>query len=213
MIRTINGRNLGPAVRELAARDPDLDHILRSAGRPPLRARDPGFPTLLKIICAQQVSTASARAIIARLEGACVPLTPGAVLDVGVDGLRSLGFSRQKAVYGMGIADAVVTGRIDFDAVARMPDAEAIECLVALKGVGRWTAEIYLLFALRRPDLWPVGDLAIVNAVHRLKGLDARPDRATMEALGEAWRPLRSVAARLLWHYYNTMPPAGEGRP
>ena len=206
MIRSVTSRNLPRAVRELAARDADMARILRTAGPPPLRARAPGFGSLVKIICAQQVSTASARAIVGRLEAACEPLTPEWVLMAGVDALRALGFSGQKAAYAVGIAEAVASRRLDFDAVAGMPDDEAIDALVTLKGVGRWTAEVYLLFALGRPDLWPVDDLGIVVAMHRLKGLPERPRRAEMQAFGEAWRPLRSVAARMLWHYLNTAP-------
>ena len=208
MIRSINRKNLPLAVRTLADRDPDMGRILRTVGMPPLRVRNPGFGSLIKIICAQQVSTASARAIFGRLEAACDPLTPEWVLRTESDGLRALGFSGQKATYALGIADALMSGHLDLDAVARMPDEEAIAALVTLKGIGRWTAEIYLLFALRRPDLWPVGDLAIVSAVHRLKGYESRPSHDDMLAQGEAWRPLRSVAARMLWHYFNAAPPA-----
>lgn len=210
MIRSVNRRNLSIAVRELAARDPHMAHIYRTAGLPPMRDRPPGFGSLIKIICAQQVSTASARAIVGRLDAACDPLTPQGLLNIGVDGLRALGFSRQKATYAMGIAEALDGGQLDLDAVARMPDEEAIAALITLKGVGRWTAEVYLLFALRRPDLWPVDDLGIVSAVHRLKGLDTRPKREEMMVLGEAWRPLRSVAARMLWHYLNAAPPVEQ---
>jgi DNA-3-methyladenine glycosylase II len=206
VIRTITSRNLSLAVTELAERDPDMARISLLVGVPPLRLREPGFGSLIKIICAQQVSTASARAIVGRLEAACEPLEPQWILNTGEDGLRRLGFSRQKATYAMGIADALIAGRIDLDVVARMPDEESIATLTSLKGIGRWTAEVYLLFALRRPDLWPIGDLAIVSAVQRIKGLEERPGRDAMLSYGELWKPLRSVAARMLWHYLNAAP-------
>jgi len=205
-LRPLTQRTLTRAVQELADRDADLARIRATAGMPPLRAREAGFATLLKIICAQQVSTASARAIIARLDAAYDPLLPAVLVDRGPDALRAIGFSRQKADYGLGLARAVLAGDLDLEAIAALPDDEAVARLVAIKGVGRWTAEIYLLFALRRPDLWPVDDLAIVSAVCRLKGLEERPGRARMLEIGESWRPWRSVAARLLWHYYNTVP-------
>ena len=204
--KPLTPRTLLRAVRELGERDADLGRIHATAGLPPLRQRDPGFATLLKIICAQQVSTASARAIVARLEAVYAPLLPAALVAGGADALRAIGFSRQKAEYGLGLARALLAGELDLDAVETMPDDEAISQLVAIKGIGRWTAEIYLLFALRRPDLWPVDDLAIVSAVCRLKGLGERPSRAEMLDIGERWRPWRSVAARMLWHYYNTLP-------
>ncbi len=205
-IRPLTQRTLLQAIHDLGERDADLARIRATAGIPPLRARSPGFATLLKIICAQQVSTASARAIIAKLESGFDPLVPETVAAGGPEALRAIGFSRQKAEYGIGLARTVLAGELDLDAVAGLPDEVAIERLSALKGIGRWTAEIYLLFALRRPDLWPVDDLAIVSAVHRLKGMAERPSRSEMLAIGESWKPWRSVAARLLWHFYNTLP-------
>lgn len=206
MTTKITRRTLAAAVEELATRDADFARVHRVAGVPPLRARPQGFATLLKIICAQQVSTASAGAIIGRLEDAVRPLTADGFLGLDASRLGAIGFSRAKAGYGRGLAEAVLGGRLRLDAVARMDDEAAIEALVAIKGIGRWTAEVYLLFALRRPDLWPVDDLAVVEAVRRLKGLRSRPSRRRMIAIGEAWRPWRSVAARLLWHSYNTVP-------
>lgn len=208
----IDRKTMTVAVEELAARDADFARVHGQAGIPSLRSRPAGFATLLKIICAQQVSTASARAIIGRLEAAAKPLTADSFLTLDDAVLQGIGFSRAKAAYGRGLAEAVRDGHLRLKSIARMDDETAIEALVQIKGIGRWSAEIYLLFALRRPDLWPVDDLAIVEAVRRLKGLDERPTRAEMIDLGEAWRPWRSVAARMLWHYYNTVP-AEAGRP
>jgi DNA-3-methyladenine glycosylase II len=202
----ITRQTLIQGVEELAKRDSDFARVYAQAGVPTLRARPAGFATLLRIILAQQVSTASARAIIGRLEAAVNPLTAETFLALNDKALQAIGFSRAKAVYGRGLAEAVRDGDLRLKSVARMDDESAIEALVKMKGIGRWSAEVYLLFALRRPDLWPVDDLAIVEAVRRLKGLEERPNRIEMLELGEAWRPWRSVAARMLWHYYNTVP-------
>ncbi len=206
MADRLTRRTLPGALDELARRDPDLARAYRAVGVPPIRHRRPGFATLLRIICGQQVSTASARAIFARLEAAASPLTPSAFLALDDDALRAIGFSRQKMLYGRALAGDVAAGRLDLAGLGRLDDEAAVAKLVQVKGVGRWSAEIYLLFALRRPDVWPVDDLAVVNAVARVKGLAARPGRNEMARLGEPWRPWRSAAARLMWHYYSAAP-------
>ena len=136
-------------------------------------------------------------------------MTPEAFLALDEKTLKAIGFSRMKATYGRGLAETLLDGGLDLDAVARMDDEAAIAELVRVKGIGRWSAEMYLLFALRRPDLWPVGDLAVVKGVQRLKGLSERPPPDAMTAYGEAWRPWRSVAARMLWHCDGNAPPDG----
>ncbi len=206
MADRLSQRTLARAVRLLAARDPDLERVHGATGIPPLRKREPGFASLLTIVCAQQVSTAAARTIIGRLLARVDPLTPENILATPLDDLRALGLSRQKATYGIAMAQALSDGVLDLVGVDALSDEDAIASLTQLKGVGRWTAEIYLLFALGRPDLWPADDLAIVAAVQRIKGLPERPDRATMEVIAEPWRPWRSVAAHMMWHYYNTVP-------
>ncbi|NQV57793.1 MAG: DNA-3-methyladenine glycosylase 2 family protein [Rhodospirillales bacterium] len=188
---------------ELAARDADFSRLLKAADLPSLRSRQTGFGSLIKIISGQQVSTAAARAINGRLDQIANPLTPEAFAKLSADDLRTIGFSRQKTSYGQGIAEAVLSGEFSFRKIARMDDEAAIEAMIALKGVGRWTAEVYLLFALRRPDIWPVGDLGIVIGAEGLKKLKGRPDPKQLQKMGEAWRPWRSVAARLLWHYVD----------
>ncbi len=203
----ITTRTLATAIAELAARDKDFARLYERHGAPPLRARAAGFATLLKIICAQQVSTASARAIVGRLQGAADPLTPRTFLALDAAALKAIGFSHMKAAYGRGLAEAILDGGLDLGAVARMDDEAAIAELVRIKGIGRWSAEMYLLFALRRPDLWPVGDLAVVKGVQRLMGLAERPRPDAMMIYGEAWRPWRSVAARMLWHSGGNAPP------
>ena len=201
--RAVPDRTLRAALEALAARDPDVARHYAACGLPPVRRRRPGFAGLLHIIVAQQVSAASAAAIIARLDAAVRPLDPGGFLALDDAALRAIGLSRQKMRYGRALAEDVAGGRIDLRALARMDDDGAIAHLTRAKGIGRWTAEIYLLFALGRPDVWPAGDLAVQVAAQRLKGLAARPGREDMIALAEPWRPYRSAAARFLWHIYR----------
>lgn len=192
-----------PALEALAARDADIARHFAACGLPPVRRQQTGFGGLLRIIMAQQVSTASAAAITARLNAAVRPLTPSGFLALDDDALRRIGLSGQKIRYGRALAEDVLARRVDLRRLHRMDDDEAIAHLTQAKGIGRWTAEIYLLFALRRPDVWPAGDLAVQVALQRLKNLETRPDATAMQALGEAWRPHRSTAARFLWHFYR----------
>ena len=186
----------------LAARDPDLARILARHGLPPLWARPPGFATLVAIVLEQQVSLRSGAAALARLRLAAGSLEPAAIRDLGEPGARAAGLTRQKARYAVELAAATLDGRFDPAAVAAADDDDARELLVALLGVGSWTADIYLLMALGRPDVWPDGDLALATAMRRVKGLVAIPDLATQRAVAETWRPWRAAAARLLWHAY-----------
>lgn len=190
-----------------------LDHLLRLEPRfadaialggplPPLARREPGFGTLLKIILEQQVSVAAAIAMWRKLEAVCDPLEPAAFLALGDDAVRACGFSRQKAAYGRALAGRIVDGTLDLDALAHAPDDDAIRTLVQLRGIGRWSAEIYLMFALGRADVWPADDLAIQVGVQELFALPARPTRRETDAVAEAWRPHRTTAARIVWHHY-----------
>jgi DNA-3-methyladenine glycosylase II len=194
-------------VEALSAIDPDLAGIVARHGSPPLWAREPGFETLVKIILEQQVSLGSAVAALGRLRRAlgiddAAPLIPAAVIELGVEGMRAAGLTRQKAAYLAGLASDVDTGRLDLAAVAAASDDEARASLTAVAGIGRWTADIYLLMALGRPDVWPDGDLALAAAMRRAKGLATLPSRDEQRAVAEAWRPWRAVAARILWHAY-----------
>ena len=209
MIDRITENTIVNAVEELAKLDSDFARIYREIGPPPLRSRPQGFASLFGIICAQQVSTASAAAIIKRLVSATSPLTPESYLKLTTNEIKSIGLSRQKALYGQTIAEAVLSGALNFGAISRMPDDDAIQTLTALKGIGPWTAEVYLLFALGRTDLWPVGDLAVVKGLLRLKGITERPPRKILLEIAEPWRPFRSVAARMLWHYLRMNPTGG----
>ncbi len=176
--------------------------ILERAGPPRFRRRRNGFATLLHIILEQQVSIDAAAAMHRRLAGLCQPLAPGPFLALDDDTLRRCGFSRQKMAYARGLAEAVASGSLDFAQLAGAEDAAAYAALVSLKGIGRWSAEIYLIFALGRPDVWPAADLGLQVAAAECLGLAERPGEPALREIGEAWRPWRSVAACLFWQSY-----------
>jgi DNA-3-methyladenine glycosylase II len=186
----------------LSKRDPDLAHILTKFGPPPMWAREPGFPTLILIILEQQVSLASGRAAYARLREAASPLTPVRFLELDDATLKAIGFSRQKTVYGRSLAKAVVDGHLDLVKLAAMDDTKVRTELIKVKGIGPWTADIYLLMALRRPDIMPSADLALATAAQKVKGLASRPTPEELNTISKRWKPWRAVAARILWHYY-----------
>jgi len=194
------------AVETLSKRDPDLNKFYRTSGLPLLRTRPPGYGTLLKVICAQQVSTAAARAITGRLDSIAKPMTPEIFLGLSEIKVRQIGLSRQKEIYGRGIAEAIMNGTFSLRKIANMEDEEAVAEMMNLKGIGRWTAEVYLIFALRRPDLWPIDDLGVVKGVIGMKGLTSRPSRQELIQIGELYKPWRSVAARMMWHHTNVSP-------
>jgi DNA-3-methyladenine glycosylase II len=193
---------LAVAVEQLAQRDADLAAIVARFGLPPLWAREPGFPTLVLMILEQQVSLASARAAYNKLEGATGKIEPASVLQLDDATLRMIGFSRQKTAYTRSLAQALVEERFDLDGLAHQDDDAVRAALVALKGIGPWTAEVYLVMALRRPDAWPIHDLGLLVAAQEVKGLPQRPTPQELAALAEPWRPWRAAAARLLWHHY-----------
>jgi DNA-3-methyladenine glycosylase II len=193
---------LASAVEELSVRDPDLAGIVERFGLPPLWDRRPGFGTLLHIILEQQVSLSSAQAAFDRLRAAVDPLTPTGFLTLTDADLLAIGFSRQKARYGRALAAAVEDATLDLDGLEEEDDGAVNAALQALPGIGPWTSTIYLLMVLGRPDVWPAGDIALASSIAEVKRLERRPDAAEMEVLGEAWRPFRSVAARLFWLDY-----------
>jgi DNA-3-methyladenine glycosylase II len=206
-------QTLSRGLRYLADRDPDLAQILGSLGPPPMWAREPGFPTLVHIILEQQVSLASARAAYDRLLAAASPLTPKRFLQLDDNQLRAIGFSRQKTAYGRHLSQAILDGQLDLGALDTMDDVEARLALTQIKGIGPWSADIYLLMALRRPDAWPSGDLALAAAVQSIKRLPSRPTPDELDAHGKNWRPWRAVAARLLWHHYLARPKSEPRAP
>jgi DNA-3-methyladenine glycosylase II len=187
----------------LVQRDEDLAGIVKNFGPPPFWQREPGFPTLVYLILEQQVSLASAKAAYQRLLAAAgSPLRAERFLELDGRHLKRIGFSRQKAAYCRLLAQSILERRVNLEDVAHLDDDAARAELVRIKGIGPWTADVYLLMALRRPDVWPVGDLALQKAVRRVKRLREHPSTARLEKIGDAWRPWRAVAARLLWHDY-----------
>jgi DNA-3-methyladenine glycosylase II len=197
---SLTSESLAAAARALAARDPHLAIIHRTHGAPPMWGRQPGFTTLLRIILEQQVSLVSARAMFERLKTNIDPFSAAGFIDAGEASLRKLGVTRQKAHYCVQVAQAFTSGELR--QVARMNDEDAHALLLRIKGVGPWTANIYLLMALRRPDIWPDGDIALASALGKLHQMDTRPSFPELAKIAEAWRPYRSVAARMLWQYY-----------
>ena len=194
---------LAAALDRLEAADPEVVGAMRAAaGMPPLRRRAPGLDGLVAIIVSQQVSVASARAIEARVARHLAPLCADTIRAADDDRLRLCGLSAPKMRTLRALAEAIATGGLDLDALAVMPPEEAHDRLVAVKGIGPWTADIFLLFCLGHPDAWPAGDLALQEAARLALGLKKRPDAKKLEKIAERWRPLRAVAARLLWAYY-----------
>jgi DNA-3-methyladenine glycosylase II len=192
---------LAHGIAELGTQ-PVFAAILERAGPPRFRRRRNGFPTLLHIILEQQVSIDAAAAMHRRLSGLCRPLAPDAFLALDDASLRVCGFSRQKMGYARYLAEKVNAGEFDFADLAKADDEAARAALVSLKGIGLWSAEIYLIFALGRPDIWPAADLGLQIAVGEHLGLASRPKEPELRRLGEAWRPWRSVAACLFWQSY-----------
>lgn len=199
---SLTGQALARSLRALAECDEDLARAIEQVGPLPDRTREPGFAALLRIVCEQQLSVASAAAIWRRMESELVPLMPETILAADDARLGALGLSRPKIRYSRCLAEAVREGALDFARLHALDDRSAKEELCAVKGIGRWTADIYLLFVMRRPDIWPAGDLALQEAMRLLKRLRKRPDEARMDRLARPWAPHRGTAARVLWRYY-----------
>jgi DNA-3-methyladenine glycosylase II len=192
--------SLASAAAELASRNWHLASIYKSLGVPPMWGRRPGFETLLRIVLEQQVSLVSARAVFARLKSNIEPFTAASFILRDEQDLRSLGLTRQKAHYCIQVAHAFTNG--DLHGLGRLSDEDAHATLLRIKGVGPWTANIYLLMALKRADIWPDGDIALATAVRKLWKMKTRPAFTELATLAGEWRPYRSVAARMLWQYY-----------
>lgn len=193
----------------LTARDPDLAIIEQRAGVLPWRARPTGFPGLLQAIVGQQISNQAAAAIWGRVRALPGALAPDGLAAVSDEALRGAGLSRPKVAHARSLAAAFLDGRLGQAEIAGMDDEAAITAIASVRGMGRWSAEVYLLFALGRLDVFPAGDLALAAAAADLKRLTARPAPAELRALAEPWRPARALAARLLWHHWRHM----TGRP
>ena len=192
------------AAEALRAKDPELvERLLSVGGPPPLRRREPGFAGLAAIIVSQQLSVASASAIFRRLEARLAPLEAVRVAAATEEELRGYGLSTPKIRALRALSETVAAGGLDLAGLAALDAEEAHERLVAVKGVGPWTADIFLLFCLGHPDAFPAGDLALQEAAKLALGLKTRPDAARLERIAERWRPWRGVAARMLWAYYR----------
>jgi DNA-3-methyladenine glycosylase II len=203
---------LNEGVRALKRKDPVMRRIVEEGAVPVLRKREPGFEGLAGIIVSQQLSTASAAAIWGRLRARFDPLTPAAILAASDDDLRAPGLSAPKIRTLRTIGAAVADGTLPLEALRDLPADEAHAAMVAVKGIGPWTADIYLLFCLGHPDAFPAGDLALQEAARIAYGLEARPKVNDFVALAERWRPWRGVAAKVLWAYYR-IAKAREGAP
>lgn len=200
--KTLTQRSLASACRSLAAADPHLKAVYDKYGIPPMWDRPTGFATLLQIILEQQVSLASAKACFDKLAACLVEVSPAGMLTLSDAELKTVGFSRQKTAYARHLSEAIIEKRIHLDGLHMLTDAEVKAELIKLKGVGEWTSDIYMLMALLRPDVMPKGDIALHAAYQKLTGADKRPVSDEFVAMAEKWAPHRSVAARLLWHFY-----------
>lgn len=200
----LSAEQITAALDALAEREPAFAQALARVGYPGPRIRDRGYATLLRTIVGQQVSVAAAQSIWNKLEAALGDLTdPATVAAASIEQLRAAGLSRQKSSYAQSLAEEVTSGRLD---LMNLPadDEEAIAQLVRIKGIGRWSAEIYLLFAEGRADIWPAGDLAVQIEIGRILGHEERPSEKQVRELAEAWRPHRGAAAIFAWHHYGS---------
>ncbi|MEG3123747.1 DNA-3-methyladenine glycosylase family protein [Sphingomonas sp. GB1N7] len=200
----LSADQLRTAIDALCEREPAFADAVARAGYPQPRINPRGYATLLRTIIGQQVSVASAQSVWTKLEGIVGDLTdPGNIARASDEQLRAAGLSRQKAGYARSLSDEVTSGRLD---LADLPedDEEAIRALVAVKGIGRWSAEVYLLFAEGRADIWPAGDLAVQIEIGRILGHETRPSEKLTRELAEAWRPHRGAAAIFTWHHYGS---------
>jgi DNA-3-methyladenine glycosylase II len=205
-IQRFNKKNFHSICDQLASADQDLAMIIGAHRYPPMWTRPNTFETLVHIILEQQVSLASALAALNKLRERLQPITPESFLALTDEELKACYFSRQKTVYTRGLAGALVSGELDLEALAGLPDADVRSRLITLKGIGNWTIDVYLMFVLQRSDIFPIGDLAAVNALRRVKGLSRDVSREHIAQVAAGWQPYRTVATMLLWHLYLSSP-------
>ena len=194
------------ALTVLARRDPELGAVIREFGKPRIRKRSGGFKTLVLLILEQQVSLASANACYKRLLKVVIRITPENVLTLSGLQFRNAGISRQKTRYICNLAECVLDKKLHLRRLSHLSDDKVRRQLMQVTGIGPWTADVYLLTCLLRPDVWPVGDIALQAATQEVQGLQVRPNPDRLTEIGESWRPWRSVAARILWHHYLNAP-------
>jgi DNA-3-methyladenine glycosylase II len=201
-IKILTEETFHQAINGLSMRDAVLADVVSRWGHPPFWTHAPGFPGIVLAILAQQVSLESARAAFIKLEKAIGSVDPEAFLSLENDTLRAIGFSRQKASYVRRLAHGIISGEFDLAALASMDNDDARNRLMAIRGIGAWTADTYLLFSLRRTDAWPSGDLALAKAIQDLRGVATTPCPEEVDRIADYWKPWRAVAARILWHHY-----------
>jgi DNA-3-methyladenine glycosylase II len=212
MITKFTQSNYHQICDELALNDVDLGDIIKAHGYPPLWSRPNTFETLVHIILEQQVSLASALSALNKLKERVQELTPARVLLLNDEEFRACYCSRQKTAYIKYLAEALISGHINLEAFEILPDGEIRAQLVTLKGIGNWTVDVYLMFVLQRADLFPIGDLAAVNALKRIKNLPANVNKEALITIAVQWQPYRTVATTLLWHYYLSAPKKVPGK-
>jgi DNA-3-methyladenine glycosylase II len=195
---------------QLAATDADLAGVIKTYGYPPFWSRPNTFETLVHIILEQQVSLASALSALNKLKERVQELTPARLLLLTDEEMRACYVSRQKNIYIKYLAEALLSGQLNLTELEDIPDEQVRAKLVALKGIGNWTADVYLMFVLQHPDVFPIGDLAAVNAMKRVKKLPAETTREQLLEIADSWRPYRTLATMLLWHFYLSAPRSGR---
>lgn len=201
-VRSFNRDNFYEICDELGKKDESLGTIIKDHGYPPMWSRPNSFPSLIHIILEQQVSLASALSAFNKLSSRLGRITPEGLLSLTDDEMRACYFSRQKTIYARELANAIASNKLDLESLASLPDDEIRFQLKSLKGIGDWTVDIYLLFALQRSDLFPTGDLAMMKAFRKVKNLSNEISRDQIVQMAEHWRPYRSVGTMVLWHYY-----------
>jgi len=210
MLHTFNTSTFQQICDKLAGNDTSLAQIIQTYGYPPMWSRPNTFESLVHIILEQQVSLASALSALNKLRERVQEITPSRILLLTDEEFKACYCSKQKTAYIKLLAEALLSGQIDLDDFEHMPDDEVRLRLVALKGIGNWTVDVYLMFVLQRADIFPIGDLAAVNAFKRVKKLDPATPRETLTKIAEQWAPYRTVATMLLWHYYLSSPKANK---
>jgi len=206
VIHRFNSANYHAICDELAARDTDLSAIVQTHGYPPFWSRPNTFETLVHIILEQQVSLASALSALNKLKERLQVLTPARLLLFTDEEMRACYVSRQKNIYIKYLAEALLSGQLNLTELEDMPDEQVRAKLVALKGIGNWTADVYLMFVLQHPDVFPIGDLAAVNAMKRVKKLPVETTKEQLLEIAHNWQPYRTIATMLLWHFYLSAP-------
>lgn len=202
MVSTFSSSDFQTTCDNLGKKDRELKWIIQTYGYPPMWTRPNNFETLIHIILEQQVSLASALAALNKLKEKLVHITPEALLLLTDEELKACYFSRQKTVYARALAHAIQTKTLQLKKLEKLPDEEVRKEMITLKGFGNWTIDVYLMFVLRRADIFPVGDLAAVNALKQIKKLPADSSKEKVLTISAAWQPYRTVATMILWHYY-----------